>query len=102
VLRITDPGAGQATEAALAEVTLEAEEIAAIVAAPEAVVDDSAIDRWAEIREGLAEASATPWAPRCFAGPHTNRAAARRRAKAGRWRAGHRRVVLVGPWTSER
>jgi hypothetical protein len=49
-LRITDPGAGQATEAARAAVTLEAEEIAAIVAVPEAVVDDSAIDRWAEIR----------------------------------------------------
>jgi HK97 family phage major capsid protein len=58
VLRITDPGAGQATEAERAEVTLEAEEIAAIVPVPEAVVDDSAIDRWTEIREGLAEAAA--------------------------------------------
>ena len=29
-----------------------------IVPVPEAVVDDSAIDRWAEIREGLAEAVA--------------------------------------------
>lgn len=46
----------QTTEEAWASVTLEAEEIACIVPAPEAVIDDADIDIWGEVREGLADA----------------------------------------------
>jgi HK97 family phage major capsid protein len=51
-----DTGLKQTTEEAWLGVTLEAEEIAAIVPVPEAVVDDSAIELWDEIQAGLAEA----------------------------------------------
>ena len=51
-----DSGLKQTTEQAWAGVTLEAEEIAAIVPVPEAVVDDAGLDLWSEIKEGLAEA----------------------------------------------
>src|SRR3954452_13634015 len=53
-----DTGLKQTTEQAWAGVTLEAEEIAAIVPVPEAVVDDSGVDLWAEGQQGLAEAVA--------------------------------------------
>lgn len=51
-----DTGLGQTTEEAWAGVTLTAEEVAAIVPVPEAVVDDSAIELWSEVQAGLTEA----------------------------------------------
>jgi HK97 family phage major capsid protein len=44
------------TKEAWTGVALEAEEIAALVPVPEAVLDDSATDVWAQLRPGLAEA----------------------------------------------
>ena len=51
-----DTGLKQTTEAAWSGLTLEAEEIACIVPAPEAVIEDAETDVWAQLRPGLAEA----------------------------------------------
>ena len=51
-----DTGLKQTTEMAWNGVLLEAEELAAIVPVPDAVIDDSAINLWEQIQEGLAEA----------------------------------------------
>jgi HK97 family phage major capsid protein len=53
-----DTGLKQTSEAAWAGVTLTAEEIATIIPIPEAVLDDSSFDVWAELRDPLAEATA--------------------------------------------
>jgi HK97 family phage major capsid protein len=53
-----DTGLKQTSEAAWAGVTLTAEELATIIPIPEAVVDDSSFDVWAELRPALAEAIA--------------------------------------------
>ena len=45
-----------AAPSAWSGVTLEAEELAAFVPVPEAVVDDAEFDLWAEVQQGLAEA----------------------------------------------
>lgn len=63
-----DTGLKQTTEESWAGVTLEAEEIAAIVPIPEAVLDDAGIDVWAEVQEGLAEAVAVALDAAIFTG----------------------------------
>jgi HK97 family phage major capsid protein len=53
-----DSGLKQTSEAAWAGIDLVAEEIATIVPIPEAVLDDSGFDVWAELQPALAEAVA--------------------------------------------
>jgi HK97 family phage major capsid protein len=63
-----DTGLKQTTEAAWQGLQLEAEEIAAIVPAPEAVIDDADTDVWAQLRPGLAEAVGAALDAAVFAG----------------------------------
>ena len=51
-----DTGLKQTTEAAWQGVNLVAEEIAALIPIPIAVLDDAAINIWAELKPALAEA----------------------------------------------
>lgn len=52
----SDTGLKQTTEQNWENVTLTARELAVIVPIPQAVIDDSSVDLWAEIRPRLAEA----------------------------------------------
>ena len=63
-----DTGLKQTTELAWSGVTLEAEELAAFVPVPEAVVDDSDFDLWGEVQAGLAEAVGVALDAAVFAG----------------------------------
>ena len=63
-----DTGLKQTTEMAWAGVVLTAEEIAAFVPIPEAVIDDATIDLWGEVQAGLAEAVAVAFDAAVFAG----------------------------------
>ena len=63
-----DTGLKQTTEEAWTGLTLEAEEIAAIVPAPEAVIEDADVDVWAQLRPGLAEAVGAALDAAVFAG----------------------------------
>jgi HK97 family phage major capsid protein len=63
-----DTGLKQTTEEAWAGLTLTAEEIACIVPAPEAVIDDADTDVWAQLRPGLAEAVGAALDAAVFAG----------------------------------
>jgi HK97 family phage major capsid protein len=63
-----DTGLKQTTEAAWANVVLEAEELATIVPVPENVIDDAEFDVWNELRGPLAEAVALKIDQAVFAG----------------------------------
>lgn len=64
------PGAGEkpTTEQKWKGIVLNAEELAAIVVIPEAVLEDAAIDLWAEITPRLAESIGRALDLACFAG----------------------------------
>ena len=72
---------------------LDAEEIAAIVPVPEAVVDDAEIDLWAEVQEGLAEAVGVALDQAVFAGTNKPASPGRRRIIPGAIAAGNTNVA---------